>query len=166
MGLMAGQTWHGPGAGQMSTAAFGGELGPPPKAVLEGYVLTEKLGRGGQGEVWRAVDQGQRDTVAIKFSKGHLVSAFGHQFAFGLERVGTHKLCLKPEQIPNPLETVEKHRVRCLRAETPGTTWVERNVQTDEAILRNVHLHTPLLARKCGCSQRGEGEENDRPTSC
>ena len=50
----------------MPAAVPPGDAGGPQPPAVPGYVLDSLLGRGGSGEVWRAVPRGGGDPVAVK----------------------------------------------------------------------------------------------------
>ena len=45
-----------------------------PGQVIAGYALLDRIGRGGMGEVWQAVQRRPRRTVALKLIRGDLVT--------------------------------------------------------------------------------------------
>ena len=53
-----------------------GPPGPPPE--IEGYEITGRLGEGGMGTVWRAIQHSTRREVALKFLAGALGSQKAH----------------------------------------------------------------------------------------
>jgi len=63
-------------SGSLSALGSGARLGrsfaPSVPLELEGYTLIKKLGWGGQGEVWRAVENDGGEEIAVKLSIGDL----------------------------------------------------------------------------------------------
>ena len=62
-----------------SISGAGEEPGPPgPPPEIEGYEITGRLGEGGMGTVWRAIQQSTRREVALKILAGALGSQKAH----------------------------------------------------------------------------------------
>ena len=62
-----------------SISGAGDEPGPPgPPPEIEGYEITGRLGEGGMGTVWRAIQQSTRREVALKILAGALGSQKAH----------------------------------------------------------------------------------------
>ena len=62
-----------------SISGAGDEPGPPgPPPEIEGYEITGRLGEGGMGTVWRAVQQSTSREVALKILAGALGSQRAH----------------------------------------------------------------------------------------